>query len=102
MLRLAVCSTLALAMPAAAIVCPPESDTGKKGLLEGSKCGGMCNFHGTCAEGLTCKQPATQSSGMLQFGFAVPVLGFQTEGVCSKSARTRFDPEVVEAVTLLN
>jgi len=43
----------------------------------GSTCGGACGFHGSCADGLVCREPV-----------AVPLLqrgGLRTPGVCAKT-----------------
>eukprot|EP00931_Biecheleriopsis_adriatica_P069264 TRINITY_DN43124_c0_g1_i1.p1 TRINITY_DN43124_c0_g1~~TRINITY_DN43124_c0_g1_i1.p1 ORF type:complete len:230 (+),score=50.98 TRINITY_DN43124_c0_g1_i1:75-692(+) len=64
----------ALLLPAAAFICPPESlKSAPVGLKAGDKCGGTCNTHGTCAEGLQCQPPKS----------LLPMLmGVQSAGTC--------------------
>mmetsp|Transcript_116401 Transcript_116401/g.324353 ORF Transcript_116401/g.324353 Transcript_116401/m.324353 type:complete len:224 (-) Transcript_116401:108-779(-) len=87
-----------LLLPAAAFVCPEQGTWGPApptDLREGSRCGGACGFHGSCAPGLECRdQPRTQ----LQMGMG----GLKPPGVCAKVHGSDSHPVVGPAMELLN
>mmetsp|Transcript_41137 Transcript_41137/g.118878 ORF Transcript_41137/g.118878 Transcript_41137/m.118878 type:complete len:209 (+) Transcript_41137:57-683(+) len=83
---------------AAGFVCPQPGTWGEKprtDLGEGSKCGGACGFHGSCATGLVCQD---QPANSWQIGMG----GVKPPGVCIRKSGQELHPMLNPALELVN